>query len=39
MILHVASARDEISLRKWSAGAADVRILEGALVAKNVFCW
>jgi len=33
---NVASARDEISLRQWSA---QLRTLEGVLVAKNAVCW
>jgi len=36
LFLNVASARDEISLRKWSA---QLRTLEGVLVAKNALCW
>jgi len=31
--------RDEILLRKWSGGTPQLRILEGALVAKNALCW
>jgi len=29
----------EISLRKWSGGTAQLRTLEGALIAKNALCW
>ena len=39
MIWNVAGVRDEISLRRWSGGTADLRTLVGALVAKNAFCW
>jgi len=39
MFRNVASARDEISLRKWSGGAAHLRTFRGALVAKNPLCW
>jgi len=38
-IWNVASARDEISLRKWSGGTAHLCTSEGALVAKNAFYW
>jgi len=39
MFWNVASARDEISLRKWSGGTAQLRTLEGVLIAKHTFCW
>jgi len=35
MFWNVASARDEISLRKWSA---QLRTLEEVLVTKNALC-
>jgi len=39
MFWNVASAGYEISLRKWSDGGAQLRTLEGALIAKNALCW
>jgi len=39
MFWNVASARYEISLCKWSGGTAQLRSLEGALIAKNALCW
>jgi len=39
MFWNVASARDEISLRKWSGGSAHLRTFRGALVAKTALCW
>jgi len=38
MFRNVASARYEISLRRWSGGTAQMRTLEGALIAKNTLC-
>ena len=37
--IHVASARDEISLRRWSGGSAHLRTFRGALVAGDALCW
>jgi len=31
--------KNEISLRQWSGGSAQLRTLEGTLVAKFVLCW
>jgi len=39
MFWNVASARYEISLRKWAGGTAQLRTLEGALIAKYALCW
>jgi len=42
MIWNVASARDEISLRKWSVVLRICAHLEGSsgcTVAENPFCW
>jgi len=39
MFWNVANARDEISLCKWPGGGAQLRTLEGALIAKNELCW
>jgi len=36
MFWNVTSARDEISLRKWSP---QLRTLDGVMVAKNALCW
>jgi len=35
----VGSARDEISLRKWSGGSAHLCSFRGALVVENAPCW
>jgi len=35
MFWNVASARYEISLRKWSGGTVQLRTSEAALIAKN----
>jgi len=39
MFWSVASARDVISLHKWSGGSAHLRTFRGALVAENAPCW
>jgi len=39
MFWNVASARDVISVRKWSVGSAHLRTFRGALVAENALCW
>jgi len=42
MFWNVASARDEISLRKWSGGTAHLRTFRGSIgcsVAENALCW
>jgi len=37
MFWNVASARDEISLRKWSGGSVRLRVFRGGLVAEMRF--
>jgi len=39
MFWNVTSALYEVLLRKWFGGTAQLRTLEGALVAKNALCW
>jgi len=39
MFWNVTSARDVISLRKWSAGSVHLRTFRGALAAENAPCW
>jgi len=42
MFCNVASARDKISLRKWSGGSAHLRTFRGSIgctVAENALCW
>jgi len=39
MFWNVASARDVISLLKWSGSSAHLRTFRGALVAEDAVCW
>jgi len=39
MIWNVASARDDISLSKWSGGTAYLRTFRGSIGYKKLFCW
>jgi len=38
MFWNVESARDEILLRKWLGGSANLRTFRGASVAENALC-